>query len=190
MNQRVVTQRCIRLADEAATEALGRRLALALAPGWRIHLSGDLGSGKTRITQAILRALGFTGRVRSPTFTLLEPYELPSFTLYHFDFYRLAGENDWLEAGFDEWLGNEQAVTIIEWPEKAGASLGLPDLSLRLDFAEGDAGLADTETSLGARRAHLRAFTDRAGRWLDALSDTPSDPAAAGGCCDESLAPD
>jgi tRNA threonylcarbamoyladenosine biosynthesis protein TsaE len=121
----------LRLADEAATSRLAEVLARMLVPGITIHLSGDLGSGKTALTRGLLRHLGHTGRVRSPTFTLVEPYNLSGFNLYHFDFYRLSDKRAWLDAGFDEYLDG-RSVVVIEWPEQAGDTLPPPDLSICL----------------------------------------------------------
>lgn len=121
----------LKLADEAATARLAQAIAGALRAGTTIHLSGDLGSGKTAFTRALLRFLGHTGRAKSPTFSLLEPYNLSSFDLYHFDFYRLSSERAWLDAGFDEYLDG-RGVVVIEWPEMAGDTLPAPDLLLRI----------------------------------------------------------
>ena len=83
-----------------------------------IHLNGDLGAGKTSLVRGILNALGYTGRVKSPTYTLLEPYHAGRLDLRHFDLYRLRDESEWEQAGFrDEFDGNN--VLFIEWPEKA-----------------------------------------------------------------------
>jgi tRNA threonylcarbamoyladenosine biosynthesis protein TsaE len=106
------------LADENATLALAGRLAAQLQPGIVIYLHGDLGAGKTCLVRGILNALGYTGRVKSPTYTLLEPYHIAGLDLRHFDLYRLQHENEWESAGFrDEFDGNN--VIFIEWPEKA-----------------------------------------------------------------------
>ena len=123
------------LRDLAGTSALAAALAAHLGPGFVLTLSGDLGAGKTALTRAMLRALGHTGRVRSPTFTLAEPYNLPNFELYHFDFYRFNSDEEWRDAGFDEILGGA-AAAVIEWPELAGDSLPAPDLRLRLELPE------------------------------------------------------
>lgn len=92
-------QLALPLPDLRATQRLAERLAARLEPGFVLFLSGDLGAGKTTFARALLRALGYTGRVKSPTFTLLECYELPSFRLYHFDF-RSRCSRDW---GFASW---------------------------------------------------------------------------------------
>ena len=80
----------------------------------------------------LLAALGHHGRVKSPTFTLVEPYNLPKFDLYHFDFYRFSSSDEWREAGLDEYFSG-LAVTLVEWPEMGGPGLPAPDLRIRLD---------------------------------------------------------
>ncbi len=106
------------LADENATLALAARLAAALTPGLVIYLHGDLGAGKTCLVRGVLNALGYTGRVKSPTYTLLEPYHAGGLDLRHFDLYRLQNEYEWESAGFrDEFDGKN--ILLIEWPEKA-----------------------------------------------------------------------
>jgi tRNA threonylcarbamoyladenosine biosynthesis protein TsaE len=110
------------LTAEADTLALGADLARVLGPGLVVYLRGELGSGKTTLARGILRGLGFEGRVKSPTFTLVEPYEISSLYLYHFDFYRFKDPQELAAAGFHEYFG-ERALCLIEWPEKAS---GLP----------------------------------------------------------------
>jgi len=102
-----------------------------------IHLSGTLGAGKTAFCRALIRSLGYNGRVKSPTYTLVEPYRLSRFELYHFDFYRFSSEQELREAGFEEWLDSD-AVALIEWPEMAATQLPDPDVLLRLELAEVD----------------------------------------------------
>jgi len=127
------------LADEAATARLGALLAHALqkqrasieASGFVIGLSGDLGAGKTALVRAMLRALGETGPVKSPTFALLEPYVVSRLNFYHFDFYRFADPEEFAAAGFRELFG-PGAVCAIEWPERARGALPTPDLALTL----------------------------------------------------------
>ncbi len=152
----------VHLADEQDTAKLAQALAAALVPGTSIYLSGDLGSGKTAFTRALLRALGYNGRVRSPTFTLMEPYDLLSFELYHFDFYRLPTGQAWLDAGFDEYL-DATGVVVIEWPEMADDTLPAPDLHLRIGF--------DPAADARARRIEASARGHRGMRCLSAIRD-------------------
>ena len=138
------------LPDEAATLALGARLAPILQPGTTIYLSGDLGAGKTTFTRGLLRELGFAGRVKSPTYALVELYTVSSLNLYHFDFYRFRDPEEWHEAGFRD-LFNEHNICLVEWPEKAQDLLPQPDVKLTLattpDFAR--VALLSSHTALG-----------------------------------------
>jgi len=119
------------LADESATVALAQRLAARLKPGMVIYLHGNLGAGKTTLVRGVLNALGYTGRVKSPTYTLVEPYHISGLDLRHFDLYRLHDEEEWEAAGFrDEFDGHN--IFFIEWPEHA---LGLiPHADMKIDF--------------------------------------------------------
>ena len=119
------------LADEAATASLGGRLAKVLTPGLVVALSGDLGAGKTALVRAMLRALGYPGKVKSPTYTLVESYVISGLYLYHFDFYRFNDPDEWHEAGFREYF-NENTICLVEWPEKAGGLLPVADLRIFL----------------------------------------------------------
>lgn len=119
------------LPDAAATAALGHALADCVKPGMAIGLSGDLGAGKTTLARGLLRALGVEGRIKSPSYSLLELYEVSSLYLYHFDFYRLVDPEEWHGSGFREHF-NSQAICLVEWPEKAAGLLPLLDLDLEL----------------------------------------------------------
>jgi tRNA threonylcarbamoyladenosine biosynthesis protein TsaE len=121
------------LADEAATLAFGAALAPVLQAGSVVWLSGDLGAGKTTLVRGLLRACGYGGRVKSPTFTLVEHYPFSSFNLYHFDLYRFADPEEWEDAGFRDYF-NEQAICLVEWPEKARGELPEADLTIRLEW--------------------------------------------------------
>ncbi len=111
-------------------EALGARLAQACRPGVRIHLSGELAAGKTTLARGYLRALGHTGAVKSPTFTLVESYTLASRTVHHFDLYRMAaGELEFI--GIEDYF-DADADCLIEWAERGAPILPVPDLSLSL----------------------------------------------------------
>jgi len=133
----------LQLPAEAATLALGARLAGMLQPGMVIHLCGDLGAGKTTLARGILRGLGYAGRVKSPTFTLLEPYKFSRLYLYHFDFYRFLDPRELEETGFREYF-NPESVCLVEWPEKAP---DLPAADLKIEMRAEQQGRAVTITA-------------------------------------------
>ena len=119
------------LPDEAATLALGAALAHCLEPGLIVYLRGDLGAGKTTLVRGVLRELGHTGPVRSPTYTLVELYAVSRLDLHHFDFYRFHDPSEWIDAGFRESF-DDRSVSLIEWPEKAAGSLPPADVEIVL----------------------------------------------------------
>ena len=113
--------------------AFAARLAPGLKPGMVVYLHGNLGAGKTTLVRALLRTLGYGGRVKSPTYTLLELYEVAGLHLRHFDLYRFHGEDEWDEAGFrDEFDGRN--VCLVEWPQKARNLVPQADVEIRLDI--------------------------------------------------------
>ncbi|MGI9309173.1 MAG: tRNA (adenosine(37)-N6)-threonylcarbamoyltransferase complex ATPase subunit type 1 TsaE [Gammaproteobacteria bacterium] len=126
------------LADTAATECAGRELAAALGhaevQGACIYLHGDLGAGKTSLVRAVLNGLGYTGRVPSPTYTLVEPYEIESRRVFHLDLYRLADASELEYLGIDEIAGSN-ALLFVEWPEHGAGRLPAPDLDIALEVA-------------------------------------------------------
>ena len=142
------------LPAEADTLALGAAVAAGLRPGMVIYLRGDLGAGKTTLARGILHALGVTERIKSPTYTLVEPYNISSLYLYHFDFYRLRHPDEWVDAGFRDYFSSG-AVCLVEWPDKAGAQLPAADMTIDLATA-GDARKAtlgaDTEAGINCLR--------------------------------------
>lgn len=166
--------RILNLPDAAATEAVGRAIAPALLPGMVITLSGDLGAGKTTLVRGVLRALDITGPVKSPTYTLVEPYAISSLYLYHFDFYRLSDPEEWEAAGFREYF-RDDAICLIEWPERAGSLLPPPDLEIVLEVIE------------DGRRCTTTAKSERAEACLAALASfvpiVPLAPALPGSRC-------
>lgn len=148
----------LQLADDAASSAFGGLLARHLptdSAGWLILLQGELGTGKSTIARAMLRGLGQTGPVPSPTYTLIEPYELPAGTVYHVDLYRIGSAS---ELEFLGWEDLDDGLRLVEWPERVPALLQQADVCLRLDYA-GD-----------GRRAELHACTPRGREWLLGLS--------------------
>jgi tRNA threonylcarbamoyladenosine biosynthesis protein TsaE len=150
------------LADEHETARLGAALARAIeamaatvaSRGLIVALAGDLGAGKTSLVRAALRALGITGTVRSPTFTLVEPYVVSSLNFYHFDFYRLADPEAFSFAGFRDLFG-PTAVCLIEWPDKAAGHLPTADLRIALRVAgPGRHATLTAATELGTECLH------------------------------------
>ncbi|MEO8343405.1 MAG: tRNA (adenosine(37)-N6)-threonylcarbamoyltransferase complex ATPase subunit type 1 TsaE [Gallionella sp.] len=121
------------LADESATAALAQRIAAWLKPGMVIYLHGDLGAGKTTLVRGVLNALGYTDRVKSPTYTLVEPYHIAGLEFRHFDLYRLRDEEEWEAAGFrDEFDGRN--IFLIEWPEKALGLIPPADMEIMFEI--------------------------------------------------------
>jgi tRNA threonylcarbamoyladenosine biosynthesis protein TsaE len=146
------------LPAESDTIALGTALGRVLEPGLVLYLEGELGAGKTTFARGVLRGLGHTGRVKSPTFALVEPYSFSRLNLYHFDFYRFNDPQELAESGLREYF-NEAAVCLIEWPEKAA---GLPHADLRIRIRETN----------GARTIDLQAGTENGGLCLQRLQST------------------
>ncbi len=161
----------LELADEHATDMLGQALALVAADlradaggklspgpaaGGRIHLKGDLGAGKTALVRAFLRYCSISGRIKSPSYALLESYEVSNLYFYHLDFYRFSEHSDWLDAGFRDLFKNN-ALILIEWPERAGDLLSDPDLLIELSYA-----------GLG-RSVALSACSEKGLSWINAL---------------------
>lgn len=153
------------LKDEAATAALGAALARTLAPGLTIYLQGDLGAGKTALTRALLHAAGHQGKVRSPTYTLAEPYSVEiggqAVELIHFDLYRLASPQEFLEAGFREHF-NDRNICIVEWPDQGAGVLPRPDIEVLLCVS-----------GLG-RDVELQALSDQGIQCIDRLHFAPN----------------
>jgi tRNA threonylcarbamoyladenosine biosynthesis protein TsaE len=148
------------LADSSATEALGQALARALpaaaAAGAVVYLQGDLGAGKTTCVRSLLRTLGATGLVRSPTYTLVETYDLAALTCIHVDLYRVQVLAEVDELGLRDWVG-PKCLLLVEWPEKGEGALPPADLNLVLRYAgEG-------------RQASLGALSSQGAAWIENL---------------------
>lgn len=166
------------LPDEAATDVLARAVAslvLQSMPnavnsfasptiahdgptnGVAIYLQGNLGAGKTAFARAFLEHCGVKGRIKSPSYALLESYKVSSLYFYHIDFYRFNDPREWEDAGFRD-LFRPNAVVLIEWPEKAAGQLPSPDLHISLQYQD------------EGRTAGLRAETERGQQWLKTLT--------------------
>ncbi len=143
--------------DAAATAGLGRALSEGVGPGTAIHLSGELGSGKTTFAKGLLAGCGVQDEVTSPSYSLVEVYEGGGLTFCHLDLYRCAHPGEWLESGLAEQLDGAD-VSLVEWPERAG---GLPSPDLEAAFARGAEG--------AGREVLLRSLTARGDRLLAAL---------------------
>jgi tRNA threonylcarbamoyladenosine biosynthesis protein TsaE len=155
------------LPDEAGTSRLGAALGQAIQAttgaivreGLVIGLSGELGAGKTALVRAILRRLGVTGPVRSPTFSLLELYSISRLNFYHFDFYRFSGSKDFVSSGFRDFFG-PGSVCAMEWPERAAEANLAIDLLIRMQVADpGRQAQIDALTVIGE---HCLQETNRA----------------------------
>jgi tRNA threonylcarbamoyladenosine biosynthesis protein TsaE len=128
----VKTERRLVWTDEAATQSFAE--ALAACPHIRnafVELHGELGAGKTTFVRHLLRALGVQGRIKSPTYAVVEPYELPNVNIWHFDFYRFSDPREWADAGFRDLFASP-GLKLAEWPENAAGQLPQADLVMHL----------------------------------------------------------
>lgn len=150
----------ITLPEETHTQQLGQAMAQALLPGLTMYLHGDLGAGKTTLTRALVQASGYQGRVKSPTYTLAEPYDIvlneQPLVLVHFDLYRMADPEEFLDAGFREHF-NERDICIVEWPEKGQPVL--PDADIHITLSVHGTG----------RQVQCRASSDKGQQCLTRL---------------------
>lgn len=149
------TPRPLVLADEAATGRLAAAIARLARRGDVIALRGNLGTGKTAFARAFIRSLGGGPDVPSPTFTLVQVYELDAFTVWHFDLYRLAAPEEAYEIGIEEAFA--EGVSLIEWPERLGKFLPGNRLDIHLHFGTGE----------GQRQASL----DAQGSWPERMAE-------------------
>lgn len=145
------------ICSEAEMLNMGRRLAHGLEPPSVVYLVGPLGAGKTTFARGLLQGLGHDGAVKSPTYTIVEPYELPEITLYHFDLYRLTDPEELENLGIRDYL-SDNTICLIEWPERGEGHLPAADAQLNFSYLQGESqsrrlsvqGL-DLEKALAAR---------------------------------------
>jgi tRNA threonylcarbamoyladenosine biosynthesis protein TsaE len=139
----------LQLADPDATTQFAQQFGAALpadTAGWVLLLEGELGAGKSTFARGLIRALGHSGTVPSPTYTLVEPYQLPGRIVYHIDLYRISDEEELRYLG---WADLEDGFRLIEWPDRAPGLAGTADLRLALDYAG------------SGRVAHLEGLSER-----------------------------
>ncbi|MDR3368560.1 tRNA (adenosine(37)-N6)-threonylcarbamoyltransferase complex ATPase subunit type 1 TsaE [Rhodoferax sp.] len=170
--------------DEAATRSFASGLAMqpAISNAF-IELRGDLGAGKTTLVRHLLRALGVTGRIKSPTYAVVEPYELPGLNVWHFDFYRFSDPREWEEAGFRDIFASP-GLKLAEWPEKVAGHLPLADLVVQLatvdDHTRQVTLTAQTPTGVTLMYFFdsMLAFSDKGLKAIE-LDDTPMNQVTA-----------
>lgn len=132
----------VRIENEAAMNAFAAKLAQQVQPPCIIYLQGELGAGKTTLTRGFLRALGYEGKVKSPTFTLIESYDIDNHKVFHVDLYRLTSPDELEFLGLGEYF-TEESIGIIEWPERGEGFLPPPNLVCRITI-EGDQRVVQT----------------------------------------------
>lgn len=146
------------LEDEQATLSLGQALGMVLCEGGVVFLEGTLGAGKTTLTRGVLSGLGHSGSVKSPTYTLVEPYELRKTTVFHFDLYRLGDPEELEFMGIRDYFSDNH-LCIVEWPEKGAGVLPEPDL------------VANLQVKGAHREIRLQAINSKGERVLTLLGD-------------------
>ena len=154
----MIKETTIFLAQEKDTLLLGRDLAENLPQGLLIFLKGDLGAGKTTLVRGLLWALGHPGKVKSPSYNLIEQYQLNNVNLNHIDLYRFSSPEEWVSAGFNEFI-NDLDVTVIEWAEKAAGVLCEPDILVEILYEKN-----------GGRQATIYSFSKKGIKYCSSLT--------------------
>lgn len=147
----------ILLSTDADTIAWGEKIGRALAGHGVVYLYGELGAGKTTLCRGILHSYAYAGAVKSPTYTIMEPYELDTGRIFHFDLYRLNAPEEWNYLGFED-LFTEQTICLLEWPQRGGENLPAADLAITLAYHE------------QGRTMKIEALSERGCRALDAMA--------------------
>ena len=165
--------------DEEHTRDFAQALALRVQAGGpdlcaSITLEGDLGAGKTTLVRHLLQALGVAGRIKSPTYAVVEPYSVTAagaepLAIWHFDFYRFNDPDEWEEAGFRDIFAGP-GLKLMEWPDKVAGQLPPPDWVIALEAIDED-----------QRRVRIHAATPTGQAWLNAMSMSNSHASATGG---------
>ena len=154
----MIKETTIFLAQEEDTLLLGRKLAKNLPQGLLIFLRGDLGAGKTTLVRGLLATLGHIGSVKSPIYNLIEQYQINNVNLNHIDLYRFNSPEEWVSAGFNEFI-NDLDVTMIEWAEKAKGVLCEPDVMVEILYEKS-----------GGREASIYSFSKKGTKYCSGLT--------------------
>lgn len=147
-------QKTFTLADESATEAFAKKLAALCNQRLVVYLHGDLGAGKTTFSRGFIHGLGYSGRVKSPTYTLVEPYEIGTWRVFHFDLYRLADPEELEFIGIRDYF-EPDCICLIEWPDKGAGLLAAADLTINIEFNQ-----SGRDITVIAESDHGRALLD------------------------------
>ncbi len=142
--------------DAPAMEALGQKLASLCPPGCKLFLQGELGAGKTTLVRGFLRGHGYEGIVKSPTYTLVEPYQLNDLEIYHFDLYRINNPEELESIGIRDYFSGS-GICLLEWPEKGATLLGSPDIFIQIQYQD-DQRKVSLEAKTSAGKDIISAF--------------------------------
>lgn len=150
------------LVDLNATLNFAQQIAKSIVPDFVVAVSGDLGAGKTTLVRGVLYDLGVTGNVKSPTYTIVEPYSVGNVDIYHFDLYRFNAGEEWLDSGFDEYF-TKNSICFIEWAEKAYQYLPSIDWWLKI------IAVSDAEAAKDQRSVQITSLSDKGTECLSQL---------------------
>ncbi|MCE2705638.1 MAG: tRNA (adenosine(37)-N6)-threonylcarbamoyltransferase complex ATPase subunit type 1 TsaE [Proteobacteria bacterium] len=134
----MISKLMIKINNLSDISIFAKNIALCLSPNFVIALNGNLGAGKTTLVRSILQELGVIGRIKSPTFTYVEPYQVGDTEIYHFDLYRFCDEIEWFDLGFDEYI-KYNSICFIEWAERATMAIAKIDWKITIDIGNDEA---------------------------------------------------